>query len=98
MEQLEQVKDVVTTWCGRTKETMSDYLEKPTVRTRHQVLITGLLLFFTGVIVGFLVSPIKKGISICSNNVDSFSSNEAYDNGQASNTMTKENKRKKRRK
>ena len=46
------------------------------------------------VVVGFLFAPIRKGITICSNNVDSFSSNEAYDNNQASSTNYKENKKK----
>lgn len=35
----------------------------------RQMLLTGLLCFFMGVTIGFLISPIKKGISVsCGNN------------------------------
>ena len=83
MEQLEQVKHRTTAWYEGTKGIMSKYFGKSVVRTRSQWITTGLLLFFVGVVIGFLFSPIKQGISICSNNVDSFSSNEANDNNQA---------------
>lgn len=94
MEQLEHVKDTVVNWCMEGKGMVSDYFEKPVLRTKKQTFTTGALLFFIGVVVGFLFAPIRKGITICSNNVDSFSSNEAYDNNQASSTNYKGNKKK----
>lgn len=84
MEQLEQVKNMAAVLCGETKGAVSGYFEQPLMRTRRQLLTTGLLLFLAGVVIGFVFSPIKKGITVCSNNVDSFSSNEANDNNQAS--------------
>lgn len=72
MEQLEQVKNMATIWCEGTKGNMSNYFGKSVVRTRSQWITTGLLLFFVGVVIGFLCAPIKEGITIASNNVDSF--------------------------
>ncbi|MDE6852729.1 MAG: hypothetical protein K2J67_09635 [Lachnospiraceae bacterium] len=72
MEQFEQVKNMTTAWYEGTKGNMSNYFGKSVVRTRSQWIITGLLLFFVGVVIGFLCAPIKEGISIASNNVDSF--------------------------
>lgn len=92
MEQFEQAKNVAVYWCGEAKGAISDYMEKPVFRTRKQTLIAGFCLFLVGIVVGFLISPVKKGISICSNNVDSFSSNEAHDN----HGVSSENKKKRR--
>lgn len=97
MEQLEQVKNMATTWCGETKGIITGYFEKPVIRTRNHLITTGLLCFLAGIVIGFLCSPIKKGISICSNNVDSFSHNDANDNNQASASITKKSKCRKRR-
>lgn len=92
MGQIEQIKDIAANWCADAKKIVSDYYEQPVCRTRRQLVTTGLLLLFVGMVVGFVFSPIKKGISICSNNVDSFSSNEAHDNNQ----ISKESKKKRR--
>ena len=97
MEQLEQVKNRTTAWYEGTKGNMSNYFGKSVVRTRSQWIITGLLLFFVGVVIGFLCAPIKEGISICSNNVDSFSANEANDNNQAGVAKDKCKKRREQR-
>ena len=79
MEQLEQVKYRTTAWYERTKGNMTNYFGKSVVRTRSQWIITGLLLFFVGIVIGFMCAPIKEGISICSNNVDSFNGTDEDD-------------------
>lgn len=79
MEQLEQVKNMTTAWCEETKGNMSNYFGKSVVRTRSQWITTGLLLFFIGVVIGFLFAPIKEGICIASNNVDSFNDTDEDD-------------------
>lgn len=78
MEQFEQVKDTAMCWYGNAKDSFLGYMDGPIVKTRRQTFAKGIMLFLLGVVIGFLISPIKRGISICSNNVDSFSSNEAY--------------------
>lgn len=93
MNQFENVKDTAMCWYGNAKDGLSGYLEGQTVKTRRQAWITGTMLFLMGVVIGFLISPIKKGISVCSNNVDSFSSNEAYDNNQATGSVNKTGKK-----
>lgn len=79
MEQLKQVKNRTTAWYEGTKGTMSNYFGKSVVRTRSQWITTGLLLLFVGVVIGFLCAPIKEGISIASNNVDSFNGTDEDD-------------------
>lgn len=79
MEQLEQMKNMTTAWYEGTKGNMSNYFGKSVVRTRSQWITTGLLLFLAGIIIGFLCAPIKEGISIASNNVDSFRSTDEDD-------------------
>lgn len=79
MEQLGQVKDMTVAWYEGTKGTVDGYLGQSVVRTRSQVIITGMLLFTLGVLIGFLCSPIKKGITIASNNTDSFNNTEDDD-------------------
>lgn len=79
MEQLEQVKNMTAAWYDGAKGTVTDYFGKSQVRTRSQWITMGLLLFFVGVVIGFLCAPIKGGISIASNNVDSFCETEDED-------------------
>ncbi len=79
MEQLEQVKNMTAAWYDGAKGTMTDYFGKSQVRTRSQWITIGLLLFFVGMVIGFLCAPIKGGISIASNNVDSFHDAEEED-------------------
>lgn len=79
MEQLEQVKNMTTNWCEGTKGTLSNYFGKPVVRSRSQWITIGLLLFFVGIVIGFLCSPIKEGITIASNNENSFNNDQDED-------------------
>lgn len=76
---MEQLKNRTTDWYEGTKGNMSNYFGKSVVRTRSQWITTGLLLFFVGVVIGFLCAPIKEGISIASNNVDSFNGTDEDD-------------------
>lgn len=79
MEQWKQVKDTTAAWCGEAKGAVTGYFGKSEVRTRSQWMTMGLLLFFAGMVLGFLCAPIKGGISIASNNVDSFRETEDED-------------------
>lgn len=80
MEVLENVKDTAVQWVGNAKETVSDYMGQETIRSRKEAFLIGGILFLMGIIIGFMLSPMKKGITIASNNVNSFGDNEACNN------------------
>lgn len=57
---LETIKDFFETVC----ETVKDFFEEDVTFTRKAIITTTLLCTFTGLIAGFIISPIKKGIYI----------------------------------
>ncbi|MBO4997917.1 MAG: hypothetical protein J6D02_07965 [Lachnospira sp.] len=76
MELVKQAADMVTEWAGNAKEAMSEYMETEKTVTRRETLLTGALILCIGVIIGFMMAPIKKGISIASDNVNSFNDDD----------------------
>ena len=62
------ITDAVTSKVAKIKEKKDDVLTR-VLNYEHTPLITAAAVgFLTGVIVGFMVSPVKKGITIGSNN------------------------------
>lgn len=76
MELLRSAADMVTEWTGNAKEAVSEYMATEKTVTKKETFLTGALILCIGVIIGFMVAPIKKGMSIASNNVNSFNNEE----------------------
>lgn len=76
MELVKQVMDTVVDWADSAREAVSEYMETEKTVTRRETLLTGALILCIGVIIGFLTSPVKKGMSIASNNVNSFNNED----------------------
>lgn len=57
MEFLETVKDAAS----GAAETVYDYFEGDMVTTRRKVMTVCAMFAFAGIVLGFLISPIKKG-------------------------------------
>lgn len=70
---LETIKDFFENIC----ETVQDFFEEDVRVTRKALITTTVLCTFAGLIAGFIVSPIKKGIYInISNNGNNSSEDE----------------------
>lgn len=70
---LETIRDFFENIC----ETVQDFFEEDVTFTRKAILTTTLLCTFTGIIAGFILSPIKKGIYFnISNNGNNYPEDE----------------------
>lgn len=76
MELVKQAADMVMEWADGAREAVLEYMGTEKKVTRRETLLTGALILCIGVIIGFMVAPIKKGISIASDNVNSFNNDE----------------------
>lgn len=76
MELVKQAADMVMEWADGAREAVSEYMETEKTVTKRETLLTGALILCIGVIIGFMMAPIKKGISIASDNVNSFNDEE----------------------
>ena len=76
MEILRNAADMVMDWADSAREAVSEYMETEKTVTKRETFLTGALMLCIGVIIGFIAAPIKKGISVASNNVNSFNEEE----------------------
>lgn len=60
MEILEKTTDILTD----VKDTIRDYFSEDTILNRKKLLTLGAICTLTGIVTGFLFSPIKNGIYI----------------------------------
>ena len=93
MEKITTLCKIVTEWFCEIWDGFKEYMDEEDTNTRKQRLKTGFTLVLIGVVIGFIYSPIKKGISICSNNKNSFSS-DVNDDRIDDENKTKKNKKK----
>ena len=76
MEILRNAADMVMDCADSSREAVSEYMETEKTVTKRETFLTGALMLCIGVIIGFIAAPIKKGISVASNNVNSFNEEE----------------------